>query len=101
METKDKAYIGVILAMLVGFTTVGILTREPTHYCEVKQIKAYCDSLSSTNVTCYTLPGKQGGKSCTGGVWKQIPVLVPEIVPNTVMTQPNKYLCNKDGCVKI
>lgn len=90
--------IGVIFTLIVGFAVVGVLSIEPTHYCETKQIKAYCTELSGSGVTCYTLPVKTGGKRCDEG-WKAIPIL-PKTSETTINPdgRSNELICTKDGC---
>lgn len=108
MEKQTYAIIASILIAVSSFTYVGVAGKEPTHYCEAKQIKANCESLSSTNVTCYTLPAKAGGKTCTGGKWLEIPqpwqVEEPVITdtPDQTVPEPQTggtvFKCDHNGC---
>jgi hypothetical protein len=71
MEPKDYTMVALATVLLVslGFNAM----PDATHYCDSKQIKAYCSRLSSTGVTCYPMPtGTTGSKSCTEG-WKIMP----------------------------
>lgn len=82
METQTKINIigavVLILSLIAGYTLVGNTDLEPTHYCEEREIKAFCYSLSSTMKTCYTEINRTGGKRCD--VWKEIGN-VEEIIP--------------------
>jgi len=103
METQTKFNIGIILALVASFSIVGLTNLEPTHYCESRQIKAYCHSLSPTEKTCYTLPNNTGGRRCTEG-WQIIPFM-PEEVPekeNVIKSKHNGKvsICNQENCIK-
>jgi len=78
METRTILELTALLLVIAGFTTVGITTQDDTHYCLEREIKAYCYNLSSTMKTCYTLPGKVGGKRCIEE-WKEIPFIIEDI----------------------
>ncbi len=93
MENQTKLNIAVILTLIATLTYVGVseMTDTPTHYCEERQIKAYCYELSSTMKTCYTLPGKIGGKRCD--IWKEIPE--PEITEVSSGYSGKEYICPK------
>jgi len=71
MEKKTITYtmIGLSMVLLVslGFNAM----PEPTHQCDSRELEAYCFDMSSTGKTCYTLPGKTGGKRCLDG-WIEI-----------------------------
>lgn len=75
---KTTASVIVILGLIVGFTYVNVfdspegIPLEPTHYCESREIKMYCNRLSSTGVTCYPTEENRGYKRCSEG-WKEIP----------------------------
>ena len=99
METSTKV-TSVIIALLVviqGYQLVG--DREPTHYCEERELKAYCYDLSSTMKTCYTLPAKTGGKRCIE--WKEIPfleeekVIIKEDINEVISEGKVDYICPK------
>ena len=94
MDNQTYINIGVILLMVSTFAYVGVQGLEPTHYCEAREIKAYCYSLSSTNGTCYTLPENTGGRRCESS-WKEIPFLPSEIIS---ISNGNKYICDYTGC---
>ena len=101
MIKMDKITAGIIIAMVLGFTVVGLTNVEPTHYCEIREIKAYCVSLSSTNGTCYTLPENTGGKRCSS-LWREIPTIFDEPeVSRVIPTGTRQYLCSSNGCVMI
>ena len=76
VDWKNYTMVALTAIMLVslGFNAV----PEPNNYCEARQLKAYCTSLSSTSKTCYTLLGKTGGKQCDSG-WKAIPIVTPTV----------------------
>jgi hypothetical protein len=95
METQNVALILSIITLVSTFTYIGVIDKEPNYYCESRQVKAFCYDLSSTKITCYTLPAKTGGSRCTES-WKQIPTLPQEATLTNV-----KYLCSKDNCTKI
>lgn len=99
MENQTIINVGVILMMITGFAVVGPLDQESTHYCEEREIKAYCEELSSSSKTCYTLPAKQGGKRCSEG-WEEIP-FVPERVPVVQQEGGLKYSCDVHKCTLI
>lgn len=45
--------------------------KNPTHYCEDRQLMAHCFSISPTSKTCYQFPGHLGAKRCSS-LWKFI-----------------------------
>lgn len=102
-QTQINTVIGIILLMIAGYAIVGNTDLESTHYCEEREIKAYCYSLSSTMKTCYTEMNKTGGKRCD--VWKEIgtienqPIEIP--IPNSV--EGKIWTCPPNGvpCIKI
>ena len=103
MENQTKINAAFIIALIATWTYVGVSGVEPTHYCESRELKAYCSSLSSTSKTCYTLLAKTGGKRCTEG-WKEIPELTIE------ESQDYEYTASKgdwrcpprpDKCIKV
>ena len=96
MENQTKVNIALIITMIAGFTVVGVINIEPTHYCESKQIKAYCTSVSPSGITCYTLPAKTGGKQCSEG-WKEIPQ-IPIEIPLSGIGNSQRIVCDKEGC---
>ena len=66
-----QTYVNVS-AVLSVFLAAGFLIIPDANYkCDSKQQVAYCFNLSSTGVTCYTMPSRTGGKTCTEG-WKGI-----------------------------
>lgn len=94
MESKNYIMIGLSIALLVslGFNTM----PAPTHYCDSRELKAYCFDLSSTGKTCYTLPNFVGGKRCTEG-WKEF---IKEKQNTQLVTSSiyKQWKCNNDGC---
>lgn len=64
--SKMKTQIASLsIVFLIGFGYYFLSDiRESTHYCQDKKIVVHCESLSSSNITCYTLPLNQGGKRC-------------------------------------
>ena len=93
MVTKlEGLSIAAILLIILSFTQVGDTSLEPTHYCESRELKAYCYDLSSTSKTCYTQEDRTGGKRCTEG-WKVIPI---EIIQST--SSANRIHCDSKGC---
>lgn len=96
METQTIINSAIIMALVAGFAIVGVTDKEPTHYCEDKQLKAYCYDFSSTMRTCYTLPAKAGGKLC-GAEWKEIP-FVPEEIKVAKAGIAEKIVCSPSGC---
>ena len=101
METQGKINIALIIALIAGFTYTGISDVEPTHYCEVRELKAYCFDLSGTEKTCYTLPEKTGGKRCSS-LWKEIPATPTTIAGGAGEANPAlagaKYICDSEDC---
>ena len=69
MDKKDYTMILLSAALLIS---IGLdLMPDPTHTCDSRELKAHCFDLSPTGKTCYTLPGKIGGKRCLD-VWDEI-----------------------------
>ncbi len=102
METQTKVFsvIAAILFLISGYAIVGDIDLEPTHYCEEREIKAFCYSLSSTMKTCYTQMNKTGGKRCD--VWKEIGnVEIPIIEPNITHHNSKQIRCDQEVCVPI
>lgn len=87
--------IAITAVILATFAIVGNIDLEPTHYCESRELVAHCVSLSDSGITCYTLPGKTGGKRCSEG-WKELSVKQP--IPQTHSS--NIIVCD-DECVSI
>lgn len=102
MDKKDYTMVALSIGILISLGLNAM--PEPTHYCDSRELKAYCFSLSDSQITCYTLPEKTGGKRCSEG-WKKI--LVPiETTTTTQTTIPynsgaQKYLCDQTKCVPI
>ena len=90
MDNKNYVMIGLSMALLIslGFNAI----PESTHYCDSRELKAYCFDLSSTGKTCYTLPERIGGKRCTEG-WQVLKST------NPVEISSKQYLCNNQECV--
>ena len=95
METQTKIAIGVVLALIATYTLVGDTSLEPTHFCSDRELKAFCYDLSSTGKTCYTQPGRIGGKRCSPS-WEVIPELIEERILTTTAT--DKIHCTNKGC---
>ena len=85
MDKKNYTIITLSMVLLVslGFNVM----PEPTHTCDSRELQAHCFDLSSTEKTCYTLPGYIGGKRCTEG-WNEINSL------------SRNSVCNSEGCIK-
>ena len=98
MNTQAVINTGVIIAMIALFGYVGVEGKEPTHYCESRELTAHCYDLSSTMGTCYTLPAKTGGKRCSEG-WKEIPL--PSKAETYSYGSGKKWLCDQNKCTKI
>ena len=100
MENQTIFNIGIILAMIAGFTVITVInpdTGEPlesTHYCESLQIKMYC--ARTTAQYCYpSLISRKGSKRCVEG-WKEIPTQPP--ITRTNNLAGNRFICDKTGC---
>jgi len=99
-QTKINSAIAIIILLISGYVIVGDTSLEPTHYCEEKQIKAFCYSLSSTMKTCYTEMNNTGGKRCD--IWKKIGSI--DEVPIDNYINPGeliKWRCNNINCTRI
>ena len=68
-DIKTYTTVSASLVALIAFGFLAV--PDPNYSCDSKRQVAYCFNLSSTKVTCYTLPAKKGGKTCSEG-WKQI-----------------------------
>jgi len=93
MDRKNYAMVVLSISLLasIGFNVM----PDPTHYCDVREIKAYCFNLSSTGGTCYTLPEKQGGRRCSS-IWQEIPEI--EVINEVETFANNKnWKCPTDG----
>ena len=105
MDTQKGINAGLILALIATWTYMGVIDLEPNYYCEDREIKAYCYDFSSTMKTCYTLPGKTGGKRCSS-LWKEIPQIQvePEVSAeiNEIRTTPGRrWICGPVNCTRI
>ena len=88
--------------MITGFTTIVVTDEqgtelEPNHYCESRELKMYCDRLSSTSLTCYPNELRIGYKRCSEG-WKEIPIIEIITPEQRISTNQNKLHCTQDGC---
>jgi hypothetical protein len=92
VEKKTIAIGALSLALILSFTYIGVSGKQPNYYCSDKQQIAYCESLSSTGVTCYTLPGRLGGRTCSGG-WKGI-----DYEQTAKVLKAQEVLCTERGC---
>lgn len=99
METEGKTTIGILLALIATFLLVGDTDLEPTHYCEIKEIKAHCFEISSSGITCYTQPNKIGGKQCRGGQWEEIPEEIENIKKSNYGAPSGDIHCTNKGCL--
>ena len=98
MVTKlEGISIAAILLVIASFFQVGDTSKEPTHYCESRELKAYCYDLSSTGKTCYTQEEKTGGKRCTEG-WKEIPKEEETPQFKYIPSSAGKVHCTSKGC---
>ena len=61
----------VALAVALVASLFGNIQPDPTHFCESKQVKSYCFSLSKTR--CYRSPEKDTWKVCDEG-WQAVTV---------------------------
>lgn len=102
METQNKVNVAIFVAILTTWAFVGVSGVEPTHYCESRELTAHCMDLSSSGMTCYTLPSKTGGKRCSEG-WKEIPIIpkTPDIPPNNIVSNAQQYKCSPERCEAI
>ena len=95
METKEKVEIGIIIALIAGFVIIGI--EEPTHYCEVREMKMYCSELTKyyglENGKCIN---PDGNRVCRSG-WEEIPIL--DTTTTTIQPTGNRFeVCDKITC---
>jgi len=98
MENQTKMNAALIVALIATWSFVGVTNIEATHYCESRELTANCLDMSSTGKTCYTLPGKTGGKRCTEG-WNEIPLYESRpIVPTS--SNSKQYLCDSQRCIE-
>ena len=93
METQTIINVALMVALIGTFTYVGVEGQEPTHYCESRELTAYCYSFSPSTITCYTLPGKIGGKRCTEN-WKEIDFQEVINTNNAI----KEYSCDNKEC---
>ena len=92
MDKKDYTMVTLTLALI---TSLGFAVMpSPTHFCDSRELNAYCVDLSSTGKTCYTMLDKTGGKRCTEG-WKEYTYQEP--VPSSI-SGAKAYLCDSKGC---
>ena len=102
MVTKLQGLSIVAITLLIySFIQVGDLDLEPNYACGEKVIKAYCYSLSSSGVTCYTQPDRTGGKQCRGGLWEEISFIPSEIPSETSshLSGSKRVHCSNKGCI--
>jgi len=97
METQTIINSALILALITTWSYVGISGLEPTHYCEDREITAYCYKLSSTNKSCYTVSITEGQKICSNG-WKEIPIKIFSEKNISYDKVGIQYICGKYGC---
>ena len=46
-QTKFNAVITALLFVISGYTILGIIEKDTTHYCEMRELQAYCFDLSA------------------------------------------------------
>ena len=98
MENQTLINIGLILAMIAGFTIVVVLDDEgkelePTHYCESRELKMYCAKV--TEFYCYpSLETRLGSKKCNEG-WREIPQEIQQIKQHPTKRDIH---CTSKGC---
>ena len=95
METETQVGVGILL-LIVTFTIIGVLDKEPTHACYEDETKSYCDHLSSTERTCYPYDFTTKGKKLCSGIWKEIPFI--ETIKQDKSTNLNRIHCNNKEC---
>ena len=65
------------LAVSLGFNSI----PDSSHYCESREVKAYCFELSDgIGTRCYTLPAKAKYVVCSEG-WEKIPDVIKSDTP--------------------
>lgn len=82
-DVKNAGIVGLSLAVLAS------MLLQPNQYCQSREIQAYCYELSSSGYTCYTGPGKTGGKRCSGN-WETIKDSLPKNETTTTTTLPGE-----------
>ena len=99
MELSTKILSGIVALLLLIDSYQMVSNREPTHYCERREIKSNCLRLSSTNKTCYSV---EKGWRCTEG-WKEIPIMPKEIEISERRSQGRLESCKPRpiGCEEI
>ena len=83
METQTFINLGIVMLMLVGFTTVivlddGGIELRPTHYCQSRELRMYC----ARTTAMYCRPSNTtnlGSKKCSEG-WELIPEPIPKVI---------------------
>lgn len=125
MTDINYGFIGAII-LLLGFGGSMILTAEQqsqAYVCSVTQQVYLCESLSSTNKTCYwTVNDTKKSAVCSNGNFSRleiepqdevvpiVPVPVPvPVVPSPIpivikipfTQEPIKYSCNFINCTRI
>lgn len=101
MEKATVALIIATLALISNFTNIGLTDKEPTHYCESRELTAYCFRLSASGKSCYTVSLTEGRKVCTE-TWKEIP-LIPIIEYQDYTTNKGDWICppRPNKCIKV
>ena len=101
-QTIINSAVGIVMILIAGYLAVGDTSLEPNYYCEEREIKAFCYSLSSTMKTCYTEMNKTGGKRCSE--WKEIGNL-EEINITPIGPYGDEWLCppktEANECIKL
>lgn len=103
METQTKINAGLLAAIVIIYTYVGVSGMEPTHKCESRELTAYCYDMSESLKTCYTLPGTKqvGGKRCTEK-WQDYSSIITPEAPSYEQSG-EQWICHTEpkGCEKI
>jgi len=100
-KVKNYAIGTLTLALLIslGFA----VTPDDNFVCRSLEITKYCDRLSSTERTCYSVPGTTAGKKLCPEPWEEIAaVQQPHII--TIYQQSNigtVWKCSSSGCNQI
>ena len=98
-QTKVNIGFGAVIALIASFVLIGNI--EPTHYCESREIKMYCSTLTKyyglENGKCIN---PSGNKLCRSG-WEEIPKIeeikkVEEFLPQS---SSGNIHCTNKGCL--
>ena len=96
-QTKFNAVITALLFVISGYTILGIIEKDTTHYCEMRELQAYCFDLSGgLGTRCYTNPTKTTWRVCSEG-WKEIPFESTDFVQSKGSGGSMEH-CDSEGC---